>query len=126
MLTNRCASLLRPIRSKICRFDTADQAGQDRRQGGELRPLRRIPAGRGGRAAPIVRDDPVAHRPPAGTTHTGMSRARAAQTGLTWETRVLPELEQRVQAQLEGLAAALAATAPTACHCSLRNMRIPL
>ena len=80
--------------------------------------------GRG--AAAAVRDDPVAHRPPAGTTHTGMSRARAVRTGLTGETRVMPELEQHVQAQSDPLAAALATTAPTACEFSVRNMRIPL
>jgi hypothetical protein len=48
-----------------------------------------------------------------------MSRARAARTGLTWETRALRELQQRVQAPSAGRAAALAATAPTACDFSV-------
>ncbi len=59
--------------------DASGQAGQDRRQGGQPRPLRRVSTGRGRGAAAAVRDGPLAHRPAAGAARTGMGMA-----GQTW------------------------------------------
>ena len=51
--------------------DLAREAGQDRRPDRAPRPLRRLPARRGGRAASAVRRDPAPDRPLARTAHGG-------------------------------------------------------
>jgi hypothetical protein len=59
----------------------AGEAGQDRRQGGEPRPLRHLPDGRGGGAAAAVRGGAVAHRPAAGAAGIGVRPVRGGRTG---------------------------------------------
>ena len=49
----------------------AREAGEDRRPDRAPRPLRRLPAGRGGGAARAVRRDPAPDRPPARTARCG-------------------------------------------------------
>ena len=74
------------------------EAGQDRRQGGEPRPLRRVPAGRGRGVAADVRRHPLADRTAAGTTRAGM-RASGSKCGKLRQRRcALLRLKQRVSA----------------------------
>lgn len=56
--------------------DAARQARQDRRQGGAPRPVRDLPARRGGRAENAVRRDPGADRATATRTGADMTRGR--------------------------------------------------
>ena len=51
----------------------AGEADQDRRQGGQPRPLRYVPNGRGRGAATDVQRNPVADRPAAGAARAGMT-----------------------------------------------------
>ncbi len=57
--------------------DPAREADQDRRQHRAPRPLRRVPAGRGGRAAGAVRHDPAPDRPAAGAARAGDLKRRS-------------------------------------------------
>src|SRR6185295_3529174 len=55
----------------------AREADQDRREGRQSRPIRHVPARRGCGTSPVVRRNPVADRPPAGTACASMSGAEA-------------------------------------------------
>jgi len=56
-------------------YDAARLANQDRCEGRQPRPLRRIPNGRGRGAATDVRRHPIADRPAASATRASMSSA---------------------------------------------------
>ena len=71
-LANFLRSLALPRRGgAVVADDAAREAGQDRRPDRAPRPLRRVPAGRGGGAAGAVRRDPAPDRPLARTARGG-------------------------------------------------------
>ena len=65
----------------------AREAGQDRRQDRAPRPLRRVPAGRGGGAASAVRRDPAPDRPAQAKAPPDMSEASKVSSNPTGEVR---------------------------------------
>ena len=67
--------------------DAAREAGQDRRQDRAPRPLRRLPAGRGGGAASAVRRDPAPDRPAQAKAPPDMSEASKVSSNPTGEVR---------------------------------------
>ena len=71
-LANFLRSLALPRRGRAVVADhAAREAGEDRRPDRAPRPLRRVPAGRGGGAAGAVRRDPAPDRPLARTARCG-------------------------------------------------------
>ena len=83
------------------------EADQDRREGGDPRPLCRLPDGRGCRAEDAVRRDPAADRRPAATVAaaSGMSiasndRGQAVGRGVSMSDRDEPKAAQEAGASL--------------------------
>ena len=108
-LANFLRSLALPQRGRaVVADDLAREAGQDRRPDRAPRPLRRLPAGRGGRAAGAVRRDPAPDRPPARTARggglTGADHGAAGVEGRTMRRRSVEPAGSRRADLRRGLA----------------------
>ena len=77
--------------------DVAQQARQDRRQGGAPRPVRDLPACGSGGPEGAVHRDPAADRATASQTGTDMTRSRVTDDPLRQRTRRELRLEARLR-----------------------------